>query len=377
VARVNAQHPAGPSSSPGPVRATSTLATEATSEGGPPGAGPLRTLSADCYTSPAHHEAERRAIFGREWLLVARSPQLVAPGDYVAVDVCGWPIVVVVDGGRTLRAFHNVCRHRAGPLVWDGAGSCPTFVCRYHGWAYGLDGSLRSARDFGAGADLDSSDMGLLPVAVGTWRGLVFINVDTGARPLAEALAPFAAECASLPIEELTFTHHAVQDIDANWKTYADNYLEGYHIPLVHRELNREIDASRYEVTVGDRYCRHCAPARDGAVNSGVWLWRWPNLALNVYPDAMNIECFWPLGAHQTRVSYSYFFRDVGPSARPANAEVVRISATVLEEDRTICEAVQRNLDAGAYLGGRLSPRHEQGVAAFQRWVREATGRCS
>ena len=322
------------------------------------------TLPADWYFDPFLYEEERRRIFGAEWLFVTPKSALSGSGEYVACSIAGWPLVLVNDTG-TVRGFHNVCRHRAGPLVIEAKGRCRSFVCRYHGWAYGLDGALRSARDFGC----EVGDFGLWPVAVDTWRGLVFVNLNPSAPPLAGALRGFAAQCVEMPIEELVFSHHVAHEIDANWKAYADNYLEGYHIPLVHPGLNKEVDAGRYRVEVGERWCRHSAPTRRGAVNEGLWVWRWPNLALNVYPDAMNIERYWPLGPTRTQIVYSYFFRD------DIDDNVVAMSAAVLSEDRAICEAVQRNLEAGRYQTGFLSPRHEQAVAAFQGWVRHALGR--
>ena len=120
--------------------------------------------------------------------------------------------------------------------------------------------------------------------------------------------------------------------------------------------------------------CSHSAPARRGAATAGRWLWRFPNLAVNVYPDGMNVERFLPLGPRRTRIVYDYFFRDLSPAAQAANDEVVRLSLEVLDEDRVICEAVQRNLESGVYDLGRLSPRHENGVAYLQSLVREAVG---
>jgi choline monooxygenase len=200
----------------------------------------------------------------------------------------------------------------------------------------------------------------------------VFVNLDPGAPPLVDALAAFAVEAGSFPMEAFHHSHQVVHDVNANWKAYADNYMEGYHIPLVHPRLNKEVDAKRYRVVVGDRYCSHSAPARDGSVTTGKWLWRFPNLALNLYPDGMNVERFLPLGPHRTRIVYDYFFRDLSPAAQEQNGEVVRLSLEVLDEDRAICEAVQRNLESGAYDSGRLSPRHENGVAYFQSLIREA-----
>jgi choline monooxygenase len=331
------------------------------------------TLPASWYHDPAVYERERHAVFAREWLLVARRDQLRAPGDYVATEVAGWPVFVIVHDDGALRAFHNVCSHRAGPILWDGEGRCGNLVCRYHGWAYTADGHLRAARDFGDAADFDEGDHGLTQVRVDDWRGLVFVNLDGEAGPLLDALGGFAREAEGFDMEEFAFALRTEHVIEANWKTYADNYLEGYHVPLVHPGLNREIDARRYRVEVHDRWCLHTAPARDGAVNLGRWLWKYPNLALNLYPDGMNVERYEPLGPNRTRLVYNYFFRDTGPAAREGNnEEIVRVSAEITAEDVRICEAVQRNLDAGVYERGRLSPKHEQGVTAFQRLVRDA-----
>ena len=196
------------------------------------------------------------------------------------------------------------------------------------------------------------------------WRGRLDLVLD--------ALGPFAVECAPFAMETLRFSHQVVHEVGANWKTYADNYMEGYHIPLVHPRLNKEIDARQYRVEVGDRYCSHTAPARDGSLTCGKWLWRFPNLAINLYPDGMNIERFLPLGPRRTGIVYDYFFRELSSTAQAENDEVVRLSLEVLDEDRAICEAVQRNLESGVYDHGRLSPRHEQGVGYFQSLVREA-----
>jgi choline monooxygenase len=333
---------------------------------------PIVTLDARTYHDGGTYERERRAVFGREWQLVGYRTALRDTGDFVQSTFAGWSIVVVVHTDGTLRAFHNVCRHRAGPLVVDDAGRCQSFVCRYHGWSYDLDGGLRSAREFGD-SDFDPSAFGLWPVAVDEWCGLVFVNLDADAVALDDDLGAFFAACDGLPLERFTFGEHVEHEVAANWKTYADNYMEGYHIPLVHPGLQREVDAKRYRVDVGDHFCIHSVPTRDGAVNAGRWLWRYPNLALNVYPEGMNIERIVPTGPRSTRVVYDYFFLD--PDATEANRAIVTMGNQVLAEDQIICEQVQRNLEAGMYETGRLSPRHENGVAAFQRWVRDSLER--
>jgi choline monooxygenase len=326
------------------------------------------TLPAAMYTDPWVYARERHAIFARQWQLAGFRAQLRAPGDYARHDFAGWTIVAVVQEDGGLRAFHNVCRHRAGPLVTDEHGHGTSFVCRYHGWAYALDGALRSARDFGDQLELEA--YGLVEVRVDEWRGLVFVNLDNDARALNDDHGAFFEAFADQPLGEFSYSHRLVHDVAANWKLYCDNYGEGYHIPLVHPELNREIVAKDYRVDVGDHFCTHSAPARDGAKDASLWLWRYPNLALNVYADGVNVERVVPDGPAHTRVVYDYFFRDL--EAHEKNAEAIRVGCLLMDEDRAICEAVQRNLQTGVYETGVLSPRHENGVAAFQQWVLES-----
>jgi choline monooxygenase len=336
------------------------------------------TLPASWYRDPAVWERERRAIVAKEWLMFGRAAELPEPGSYLAGEIAGWPVFVIRDREGHLRGFHNVCRHRAGPIVWDGQGRCDVLRCKYHGWVYDHEGNLRRTPEFGDAADFDKAKFGLFPVQVGVWRGLVFVNLDPGAPALESVMAPITGETAPWPIEEFRFHSEVVHDIDCNWKTYVDNYSEGYHVRDVHPGLDREIETKQYEVipkgSGAGAYAVHRVPPRDGASYSGLWLWRWPNLALNVYSTGMNIERMVPLGPDRTRLVYNFFFRDTSPAAEEAIRAALAISAEVTLEDRKICEAVQRNLDAGLYDTGRISPRHENGVWFFHQQVRAALG---
>ena len=324
------------------------------------------TLPAALYGGDEQFRLERRGAFAASWLYVAHVSELVGTGAYVARVCAGYPVVLARSADGSIAGFHNVCPHRAGPLVHDGCGRTTAFVCRYHGWAFELDGALRAARDFGGPAPQGCT---LFALRAEVWRGFVFVNVGGEAPPLAEALGGFAEETEGFDLEAFVPAGEWHHDLECNWKTYAENYLEGYHIPIVHKELARSIEVRTYEVVARDDWCLHRADAKDGTVLDGRWLWRWPNLALNLYRDSMNLEQFVPLGPSATRVEYRYFSRD-----GTLDEEVSRLSKLLLMEDAAICEAVQRNLNAGVYERGVLSEKHEQGVARFQQLVRDATG---
>src|SRR6478609_8143639 len=170
-------------------------------------------------------------------------------------------------------------------------------------------------------------------VDVDEWRGFVFARLAADGPTLADALGTLPARCADQPIETLTYSHRLEHTVDANWKTYTDNYGEGYHVPLVHPGLHRQIDAREYCVTVHDGWAEHTAPARDGAIATGVWLWRYPNLGLNLSTEGMNVERWVPDGRRRTRIIYDFFFADVSPSTEAARREVERFGVEVLDED--------------------------------------------
>ncbi|HEX4158219.1 MAG TPA: aromatic ring-hydroxylating dioxygenase subunit alpha [Rhizomicrobium sp.] len=330
------------------------------------------TLPAALYRDPSLYETERRHIFARSWQLVAHEAQFPEPGDWLALTLAGYPLIVVRGNDDNIRCFHNVCRHRAGPLAPEGQGRCDgALVCRYHGWRYALDGRLASARDFGPAADFDPRDYGLIGVSCENWRGFLFVNIDQNAAPLASVIARLAERLRHMPLESFRPVRHTSHEIRCNWKTYVENYLEGYHVPVVHPSLCAAIDSSRYEIEIHGEIVFHYAPPREGAAISGLWGWMWPCLGINGYANGVMMERMWPLDFARTRLDYLYFFPPDLPETEMQAA--VEASEVTTVEDIAITEAVQRNLDAGIYDRGRLSPKHEDCVALFQQLYTRGT----
>ncbi|HEX3430025.1 MAG TPA: SRPBCC family protein [Rhizomicrobium sp.] len=328
------------------------------------------TLPALLYRDPSVYESERRCIFAQSWQLIGHEAQLAERGQWIARTIAGYPVLVVRSDER-IHAFHNVCRHRAGPLAPDGEGRGQDhLVCRYHGWRYALDGRLAGARDFGTAEGFDPREYGLVPLACEKWRGFVFVNIDQSAPALASVIAPLAERARRLPLESFRPTRHITHEIRCNWKTYVENYLEGYHVPIVHPALAAAIDSARYEVELHGEVVFHYAPPRAATPVSGLWAWLWPCLGINVYANGMSLERMWPEGHARTRLDYLYFFPEDLPEAEREAA--VAASEITTAEDIAITEAVQRNLDAGIYDRGRLSPKHEAAVALFQTLVTRA-----
>jgi choline monooxygenase len=327
------------------------------------------TLPARLYGCPDAWARERSAVFGRAWLFLGHEAEAPEAGDWVATDIAGHRLVMVRGKDGVLRAFHNVCRHRAGPLVVGQRGNCGAeLVCAYHGWRYMLDGRLRSAVGFGAADGFDPREFGLLAVRLETWRGLAFAALDPEAMPLEDHVAPLEALLAERGLEIAGPALRRTHDLACDWKTYAENYLEGYHIGSVHPVLADELGSAEYRVRVeGELVVQEAVGVNDGP-QAGVWGWLWPNLGINVYRDGAMIERMTPVGPGRTRLDY-LFLNDGGEAAL---GDALAASDRLTGEDAAICEAVQANLSAGVYDQGVLSPRQETAVAWFQSRIAEA-----
>lgn len=329
------------------------------------------TLPADWYHRTDIYKQEQSQIFGRDWLLFSHTALLSEPGEYVASDVAGRSIFVVRTKEGELKGFHNVCRHRAGNLFDNGCGKAGLIRCQYHGWVYNTDGELVKTPDFEQGEKLDCKKFPLFPVRVKTWNGLVFINMQEEPADFDVAISGLREPMAEIDLSNLVFHSKSSHKLACNWKTYVENYLEGYHIPVVHPNLNREVNMKDYKVTPGHRIAIHETSSKiEDGTQEGFWIWLAPHAALNFYKGGLNLELMNPVSENETELHYYYFFEKDAPKEFIENTMATSLEVT--EEDIKICETVQKNLEAGLYTVGKLSPKHEQGVAYFQSLVRDA-----
>ncbi len=335
----------------------------------------IETLEARWYHDPEIYETERKKLFFAEWQLFCHEALLESPGQYVAYTVAGRPVLVLRGKDRELKAFHNVCRHRASQVLKEGHGTTQVLRCMYHGWVYDTDGKLCKTPGFGGDEQSLCDRTALFPIHVKSVSGLVFICMAETPPPFEAAVGGLPAALAGSGIEKFKFFSMAVHPMKCNWKTYIENYMEGYHIPILHPELNKDVDFNTYKVVTGSRIARHETGIRPERVkdaqNSGLWVWLWPNVAINIYKNGMNLEIVMPTGPETTELRYCYLFNDLSSEAAEDNQRSIDLSLVVTQQDIDICEIVQRNLSAGVYHTGELSPRHENGVVYFHDLVRQ------
>ena len=336
------------------------------------------TIPAAWYMDDRIAELERQTVFGRTWQVVARADQLQRPGQFVTAELAGEPIVVVRDGDNQLRAFYNVCRHHAAAVVTEDEGTASIFRCPYHGWSYGLDGSLKGAPEFEGVCSFDRSRNGLVPVRAESWEQFVFVNLDPQATLLADFLGGLGQRVAPLNLASVHFFERRSYSLNCNWKVFVDNYLDGgYHVPHLHKALNSVLQYKQYTIENEDRYCLQSSPmvasdvdAATSASRTGdrAWyFWQYPNFMINLYAGYMDTNLVLPDGVDRCSVVFDFYFDDVSDSAAERNRQSILVGERVNDEDVGICESVQRGLHSRAYGAGRLSVRREAGEHLFHR----------
>jgi choline monooxygenase len=336
------------------------------------------TLDASWYLDPAVYELELERIFARTWQAVGRVDALAKPGDFFTSDAAGEPIIVARDQAGQIRAYYNVCPHRAGALA-RGTGSRKTFQCLYHGWTFNLDGKLLNAP--GMNDEIDKSCYGLHEVRVELWGAYIFVNLDPNAPSLHDLWGAEFGRITGIKLDEWTLVERAEYTLNCNWKVYMDNYAEGYHVPFAHPGLSREMSLDDLYVDTYRYFSTQWAPVR--AANHGnpsKRLYRnpqpddqicfhavFPNFMIDDYPDNLSVNIVKPLSVDKTLLSFEWYFKSDLPAE--LRETMVKFADEVQYEDIEICEYVQQNLKSRAYQRGRFSSRYENGVHHHQALV--------
>ena len=350
------------------------------------------SLRAEAYTERRWADADVAGILARSWQWICHVERLRDPGSYVSATVAGMPVAVVRGRDGELRAFYNVCKHRAHELL-SGSGTTRNIVCPYHAWTYGLDGNLRAARRADRMESFDMGEVCLDPVLVEEFGGMVYVNLDTAATPLGEQAADLAEEIASWAPDVAALTHakRLSYDVATNWKNVIDNFLECYHCHIAHKEFVDLVDMDTYEVRTHGIWSSHFAEAGKHAnaaydvsgasvTEHAVW-WLWPNTCLLRYPGRGNFMVFQvvPDGPERTLETWDFYLEST--ELDEAEKESVRYIDDVLQQqDIALVESVQRGMRTPAFDQGRIvfdparagSGLSEHGVHHFHGLVLEA-----
>ena len=345
-----------------------------------PEADPLAgtSLPGWLYHDAGFFAAEKRAFLRASPQVVCHASDIAEPGQWQKLDYLGESIIVIRGDDGVARAFANVCRHRGSRLVDGESGCAKVLTCPYHAWSYARDGRLVGVPQRQEYPGLDIAAHGLKPVALEQWRGFLFVRLETGLPSVAEMMAPYDGEIAPYRFEELRAIGRVTLRRRAlNWKTIADNYSDGLHIPVGHPGLTRlfgrnyRIESNEHvDRMEGDMiekpspnpaealYQRLLPEAEHlPASHRRKWLYYklFPNVAFDIYPDQVDFMQFLPISATETVIrEISYALPDDRREMRICRHLNWRINRQVNAEDTELIARVQKGMESASYEPGPL-----------------------
>ena len=328
------------------------------------------TLPGRFYSDEEAFDRMRERVFARTWQWIGdlgdvAEPQSLAPRTLLP-GLLDEPLLLARDGAGTLRCLSNVCTHRGNILVAEPCRA-KEIRCGYHSRRFDLDGRMSFMPEFKEAKGFPSEADNLPRVALGEWAGLAFVSLDPAAA-FDDVFRDARAAAAAMPLARMRADASRSRDytVNAHWALYVENYLEGFHIPFVHKALDEVVDDGAYETRL-HRYSNvQLARTKSGEPAAQYW-WIFPNLMLNFYPWGLSLNCVEPLAIDRTRVLFRAYVWDASKLGEGAGGALDRVEA----EDEAIVEAVQRGVRSRLYTRGRYSPTRERGVHHFHRLLSE------
>ena len=383
--------------------ATETRPTHAATQPARPAAvwQPRPTLAGTDYTSDAVWQEERERVWFSDWVCVGREAEIGAPGDYLVRDLAGESIIVTRNRGGAIRGFYNVCAHRGTKLL-DDEPACghvsKVFKCPYHAWSYDLDGRLVGTPNVEEDEGFERTAYPLYDIGAEAYAGFLFVNLAEPAqrRPLVDSLAAGTESITNFEryrMDELRVGVRIVYEVAANWKIVVENYNECLHCPTIHPELVQVVPLYRFgevwdEETRDDgnwmiegatsftKTGRSTLPPFPDLLPDDLRMYygtfQFPNLMLNLHPDAAMYYLALPRGPGHTTVISEYLFRPETIAAPDFAPEpVVELWDLISKQDWAVCERAQTGVSSRAYRSG-VYPRKDRFLFDFnERWRRE------
>jgi Rieske 2Fe-2S family protein len=332
------------------------------------------------------------AIHSEMWLCAGRVGQIPNPGDYFVRQVATASIIILRDQTGTVRAFHNVCRHRGTLLCNQNEGRLAGRIqCPYHAWTYKLDGTLANAPHMEKVNGFCEADFSLNPVGTSVWDGHIFINLSARPMPFVEHLAGLDVKFRPWTMEELELVERRVYSLKANWKLIIQNYSECLHCPIVHPQLQKnshymsgdneppgrtflggcmDLREGVATLTTSGRTNRSCLPGLSAEDRRHVYYYcLLPNLLLNLHPDYMLTFTLWPRAVDQTDIICEWHFHPeeiCKPAFDPKDA--VEFWEVTNRQDWELSERAQTGISSKGYRPGPYSNREEL-LVALDRFV--------
>jgi carnitine monooxygenase subunit len=330
------------------------------------------------YHDADFFRVEMDRVIRPSWQVVCHVNDVPHVGDWHSLEILGENVIVLRGDNSIIRAFQNVCRHRASRLLDGSSGCSKKLVCPYHGWTYDTDGRLSGVPNRADYASLDTAKLGLNSVAIEVWQGFVFVRLGEIGPSVAEMMAPYEDMVAPYRFPEMqAFGRVTLRPRAVNWKNVADNYSDSLHIPVAHPGLTRlfgrgyGIEAAEHVDRMwGDLVDRPSANLSERAYQKFLprvdhlpvkqqrhWLYfkLWPNVAFDIYPDQVDFMQFIPVSPSQTLIrEIAYALPDTRRDMKAARYLNWRINRQVNAEDTALIARVQAGMESQSYRPGPL-----------------------
>ena len=353
------------------------------------------------YHDPELFERENDTLFACTWVNAGSSNRIANPGDAIPVTVAGLPLILLKDEDGCIRGFHNVCRHRGARILREPCHGETLLRCKYHGWAYGMDGALRGTPHWKTGdqtapANFDPQYYGLEPVRLAVWLDQVFVNVDGKAPEFLDFVAPLTLRWQNYDLSRFSLGEQRTLQVDANWKFAIENYLDTYHLPMVHPQLGDAAAARRFtDVNIDDTVFGICytTGAADKPKSSGQQLTQfsrlsdeqqisqdilalYPNTLIELQPRHMMIVAIDPEGPTRCTEYLNFYFIDedaTDPNLCDERQRTADAWCEIMNQDIEVLADLQAAAHSPtASRAADMSPVWEQGTAAFRSRVAKA-----
>ena len=341
------------------------------------------TMPGSFYTSQEQFDREAATVLRRGWHCLGRIDEIPNVGDFFTVQLLNEPLVVVRQKEDDIAVLANVCRHRGMPLA-EGSGRTKRFVCSYHAWSYDLNGDLvRAARMKNAG--FDPKNCGLHRHNMHLWQGFIYVNLDSAAVPF--AYPALDALLANYESGRFRVAHVGEETWNTNWKCLVENFMEGYHLSVVHPEtlhsytptgLARKLQsgdgftsyAANYPKTIPSRGVGAPRLTEDERLRSTLFA-LFPTQVVSQAASLLVSLSIFPLNAGQIRVKWtlSIYGDDLDESTVTKR---IALWEKVNQEDREKLERMQIALGSEHAVSGPLAEDDYEGtIRDFQLWLAE------
>ncbi len=348
------------------------------------------TPAGDFYCSDENYNNAKEKVFATTWHFIG-DESVFKEKNYLypiwLLNGClNEPLLLTKNKEGAATLVSNVCTHRGFVLVEEPM-KATMIRCRYHGRCFSPEGEFISMPEFEEAENFPTRMDHLAKAQIENWHGLYFASLFPQLS-IKDLLGDIDDRLKWFPFEKLKFRPDLSVDytINANWALYCDNYLEGFHIPYVHKSLNKVIDYGSYETHLF-KYCNlqlGIAKEADelifdlpssspdhGKKVAAYYYWIFPNMMMNFYPWGLSLNIVRPQGVGQSAISFLTFVSDESKFNQGAGSDLNRVEM----EDEEVVESVQRGLRSRLYFRGRYSPKMEQGVHHFHLLMQAFLGR--